>query len=85
MEFLNPYSKTVRDMDKKAHEDGQKRRKAAIDAKRGISKSLTADQKKAKKALKKKSTAWINAFNKSIDDNAARDIEREREEHEAEP
>jgi len=85
MEYLNPHSKVVRDMDKKAHEDGAKRRKAALDAKRGISKSLTKEQKTAKHALKKKSTAWINAFNKSIDDNILRDLERDREEHEAEP
>jgi len=85
MEFLNPYSKTVRDMDKKAHEDGKKKRQAALDAKRGLSKSLTKEQKAAKKTLKTNSTKWITNVRKEVDDNAARDIKREQEEHEAEP
>jgi len=84
MEYLNPYSKTVRDMEKKAHEDGKKKRQAALDAKRGISKSLTKEQKAAKKALKKSSTAWIKNVEKEINDNASRDIERDRIDHEAE-
>jgi hypothetical protein len=85
MEFLNPYSKVVRESEKKAHEEGAKKRKAALDAKRGISKSLSKDQKANLKKLKKASQKWIESFNKSIDDNVARDLEREREEHEAEP
>jgi len=84
MEYLNPYSKTVRDMEKKAHEDGHKKRQAALDAKRGISKSLTKEQKVAKKALKKASKAWIKNVEKEINDNAAKDIVREAEEHAAE-
>jgi len=46
---------------------------------------LTKEQKANLKKLKKQSQAWIKSFNKSIDDNVARDLEREREEHEAEP
>jgi len=53
MEYLNPYSKTVRAISQKAHEDGVKKRKEALDAKRGISKSLSKDQKKTLSALKK--------------------------------
>jgi len=78
MEFLNPHSKTVREMAKKAHEDGRKKRQAALDAKRGLSKSLSKDQKAQVKALKKASKSWINKVHKNIDDSAQRDIDSEK-------
>jgi len=78
MTYLNPHSKTVREMDKKAHEDGRKKRQAALDAKRGISKSLTKDQKAQLKALKKGSNSWINKVHSNLDDSAIRDIGSEK-------
>jgi len=50
---LNPYAKTVKDMAKKAHEDGRKKRALALNEKRGISKSKSKEQKTETKRLKK--------------------------------
>jgi len=84
MEFLNPYSKTVRDMDKKAHDDGKKKREANLNAKRGISKQLSKEEKAAHKTLKKNSKSWLHKVQQQINDNAQRDIEHEEREHAAE-
>jgi len=45
---------------------------------------LSKDQKLANKKLKRDSKAWIKNVEKEINDNAMKDIERERLEHEAE-
>jgi len=78
MAYLNPHAKTVKEMAKKAHEDGRKKRQAALDAKRGISKSLSKEQKTQAKALKKASNQWISTVTKHIDDSAQRDYEAEK-------
>jgi len=78
MAYLNPYSKTVREMDKKAHEAGRKKRQEALDAKRGLSKSKTKEQKAQHKALKKGSDKWINNVHKHIDDSGARAFDEEK-------
>jgi len=85
MNFLNPYAKTVKDMAIKAHEEGKKRRKAALDAKRGISKSLTKEERVEKKKLRKQSKDWLKTITKHIDDSVKKDVAREKAEHEAEP
>jgi large subunit ribosomal protein L4e len=80
MIHLNPYAKTVKDMEKKAHDEGQKRRKAALDTKRGISKSLTKEQKDTKKKLRKQSKAWLNGVLQHVEDSVKRDKAREGKE-----
>jgi len=85
MDHLNPHAKTVREMAKKAHEEGQKRRKAALDAKRGISKSLTKEQKDTKKTLRKQSRNWLKTVVKNVDDSVKKDVAREEAEHAALP
>lgn len=65
-------------MAKKAHDEGRKKRQAALDAKRGISKSLSKEQKAALKGLKKASHKWIKNVQKNIDDSAQRDFEAEK-------
>jgi len=83
MEFLNPYAKTAHAMNKKAYDDGKKKRQDALNAKRGISKSLTKEQKKAVQGLKKASKGWLANVQKHINDNAAADIQREKDDKEA--
>jgi len=79
MQFLNPHAKTLFEMSKKAHEEGAKRTKVALEAKRGISKSQTKEQKAAKKANKKASNNWLKSFTKNVGDAVARDVKIEKE------
>jgi len=83
MEFLNPYAKTAHAMNKKAYDDGKKRRQEALNAKRGISKSLTKEQKAANKGLHKASKGWLTNVQKHINDNADQDLQREKDDKEA--
>lgn len=79
MTFLNPYSKTVTEMAKQAHEAGRKKALEALNAKRGISKSLTKDQKTDLKKRKKASRGWITGVMKNVDESYARDAEALRQ------
>jgi len=79
MAFLNPHQKTLHEMSKKAHEEGAKRTKAALEAKRGISKSLTKEQKAANKTNKKGSRDWLKSFYKNVGDAVTRDVKIEKE------
>jgi large subunit ribosomal protein L4e len=82
--FINPYSKVVSQMAKQANEAGRKKRQDALNAKRGISKSLTKEQKTEQRILKKQSKAWINNVHQNILDAAERDVQILREEAEGE-
>jgi len=65
---LNPYNETVARMAKQQTEQNAKKRQEALAAKRGISKSLSKDQKVALKARKKASNNWIKTLEKNLDD-----------------
>jgi large subunit ribosomal protein L4e len=65
---LNPYHATVARMAKEQTDNNAKKRKEALAAKRGISKSLTKEQKTALKGRKKASNNWIKNIEKSIFD-----------------
>jgi len=55
-------------MAKEQTDNNAKKRKEALAAKRGISKSLTKEQKVALKARKKASGNWIKTLEKNLDD-----------------
>jgi len=55
-------------MAKQQTEQNAKKRQEALAAKRGISKSLSKDQKVALKARKKASNNWIKTLEKNLDD-----------------
>jgi large subunit ribosomal protein L4e len=78
MEHLNPYGNVLKRMQRESQDQNRKKRQEALAAKRGISKSLTKEQKTALKARKKASKAWINNVAKSLDD--AYEGEEEQEE-----
>jgi large subunit ribosomal protein L4e len=65
---LNPYFETVHRMAKEQTEQNAKKRKEALAQKRGISKSLTKEQKTALKSRKKASGNWIKTLEKNLDD-----------------
>jgi len=71
---LNPYAEVVKKAAKEAHEQGKKKNQELLQQKRGITKRLTAEQKKAKKETKKGSKKWITNFYKNMDDAYKRDI-----------
>jgi len=68
METLNPYAAIVRRMDQQANENNRTKREIALKAKRGITKSLTPQEKKEQKDRKKTSKAFITTLNKNIVD-----------------
>jgi large subunit ribosomal protein L4e len=65
---LNPYYNVIQRMAKEQTENNTKKRQAALKEKRGISKSLTKEQKVALKARKKTSAQWIKTLQKNLDD-----------------
>jgi len=79
MAFLNPHTKNLHEMSKKAHEEGAKRTKTALETKRGISKSLTKEQKASNKTNKKSSRDWLRSFVKNVGDAVTRDVKIEKE------
>jgi hypothetical protein len=56
---LNPYASVAKELARTANEEARKRRQEALAANRGISKSLTKDQKVQKKARRKASKAFM--------------------------
>ena len=62
-------------MAQQASEAGKKKRLDALNAKRGISKSQSKEEKTEQKRLKKQSKAWYNNVIKNINDSAQRDVE----------
>jgi len=65
---LNPYAAIVRRMDQEANANNRTKRELALKAKRGLTKSLTPEEKKDLKERKKKSRAFINTVHKNITD-----------------
>jgi large subunit ribosomal protein L4e len=65
---LNPYAGTIARMAKEQTDNNAKKRKEALAAKRGISKSLTKEQKTALKARKKASNNWIKGIEQKVND-----------------
>jgi large subunit ribosomal protein L4e len=65
---LNPYYSTINRMAKEQTEQNRKKRQDALATKRGISKSLTKEQKTVLKNRKKASTNWIKTLEKNLDD-----------------
>jgi hypothetical protein len=49
LKYLNPYAEVVKKAAKEAHDQGKKKNQELLQQKRGITKRLTAEQKKAKK------------------------------------
>jgi large subunit ribosomal protein L4e len=68
LERLNPHAVTLRKMEQTANENNRQKRELAIKAKRGFSKGKSADEKKAYKAAKKTSRAFIAGVHKSLND-----------------
>jgi large subunit ribosomal protein L4e len=68
MERLNPHHNVLARMDRQANENNKQRRELALKAKRGISKSKTADEKKEHKSRKQVSRAFINNVHKNLVD-----------------
>jgi len=68
LERLNPYAKTVKEMERKAHEENRKKREEALKARRGVTAGLTKEQKQEKKDRKKASKQWINNVLEQLDD-----------------
>jgi len=68
MEKLNPYHATLARMEKQANDNNKQRRELALKAKRGFSKSKTADEKKEHNKHKKASRAFMNGIHKKLDD-----------------
>jgi large subunit ribosomal protein L4e len=82
LEHLNPYSKIAREQAKVAQELGRKKNLELLNAKRGISKVLTKEQKAERKKRKAASKAWINGVHKNLSDIAQKDIDQWAKEHE---
>jgi len=68
LEELNPYGNVLRRMERESQEHNRKKRQEALAAKRGISKSLTKEQKTDLKSRKKNSKTWIKNVLKNLDD-----------------
>jgi len=68
MDKLNPYGAVLRRMEKESQEFNKKKRQDALAQKRGITKSLSKEQKTALKARKKASQGWIKGVLKNLDD-----------------
>jgi len=68
MEPLNPYKATLKKMEQETAQHNLKKRQEALAQKRGISKSLTKEQKTQLKTRKVASKTWINNVLKNLDD-----------------
>jgi len=68
MDKLNPYGAVLRRMEKESQEFNKKKRQDALAQKRGITKSLSKEQKTSLKARKKASQGWIKGVLKNLDD-----------------
>jgi large subunit ribosomal protein L4e len=68
MEKLNPYKTVLRRMEKESQEHNRKKRQEALAQKRGITKSLSKEQKTSLKTRKKASQTWIKNVLKNLDD-----------------
>jgi len=68
LETLNPHALIVRRMDQQANENNRAKREIALKAKRGLTKSLTPQEKKDYKERKKTSRAFMANVHKSIND-----------------
>jgi large subunit ribosomal protein L4e len=68
MEALNPYHAVLKRMEKETSENNRKKRQEALAQKRGISKSLTKEQRAQSKQRKQASNKWINNVLKNLDD-----------------
>lgn len=74
---MNPNAALVKIAAKKANEENRKKRQEALNAKRGISKSLTKEQKAERKKRKVASKNWINGVLKNLDETYEKDKKRE--------
>lgn len=79
MKSLNPNAILEKQKEALANKDRKEKRKALLDQKRGITKSLTKEQKDKKKNCKKNSMKWIKDISQNIDDSALRDKKIESE------
>jgi len=68
MERLNPHATTLRKMEQTASENNKQKRELALKAKRGFSKSKTAEEKKTAKTRKTTSRAFMSGVQKSLND-----------------
>jgi len=66
MERLNPHSNVLARMDKQANENNRNRRQLALKAKRGVSASKSADERKEHKSRKSVSRAFITNVHKNL-------------------
>lgn len=74
---LNPNAILVRDAAKRANEENRKKRQEALQSNRGISKSLTKEQRADRKKRKVASKAWINNVLNNLDETYKKDKKRE--------
>jgi len=65
-QFLNPHYAVTHRMAREQSEQNRKKRQEALAAKRGISKSLTKEQKTALKTRKKTSDKWLKTLEKNL-------------------
>jgi large subunit ribosomal protein L4e len=68
LETVNPYGTVLRRMEKETAEHNKKKRQEALNQKRGISKSLSKEQKTQIKGRKQNSKKWIGNVLKNLDD-----------------
>ena len=64
LERLNPYAKTLHQLEKTTHESNRKKREEALKSKRSATKEQKADRKTRRAASRK----WINGIHKNLDD-----------------
>ena len=77
LKALNPNAILVKNAAKKSNEANRKKREDALNAKRGISKSLTKEQKAERKQRKTASKTWINNVLRNLDETYEKDKKRE--------
>lgn len=73
MNRLNPYATLAKELARNANEEARKRRQEALNANRGISKSMTKEQKSAQKQRRKASKAFMANILNKIEDEACKD------------
>jgi large subunit ribosomal protein L4e len=76
---LNPNASLAAAAEKKATEERRKAREEHLKAKRGFTKSMTPEQKKQYKALKKTSRNRFKVIRQNIDDRAAQDTQADED------
>jgi len=74
MDRLNPNASVVRETARKANEANRKKRQDALAAKRGVSKSLSKEQKANLKVRKAASRKWIQGVLSNLDTSFQRDL-----------